>query len=87
VRRLLLAVPDMSPCLSRGRLFCRLAGLRQRLFEFLFDAERVGGGTCPKFPQGMAIALAAAGALIALLEPAAAEPRQPGSGKDCCSDL
>jgi hypothetical protein len=50
----------LSPCLSRGRLFCRLAVLRQRLLEFLLDAEGIGGGACPEFPQSTAIALAPA---------------------------
>jgi hypothetical protein len=36
-------------CLSRGRLFCRLAVLRQRLFELLLDTEGVGGGVCPEY--------------------------------------
>ena len=48
----------LSPCLSRGRLFCRLAVLRRRLFELLFEPGRVGGGARPEFPQGMPIALA-----------------------------
>ncbi len=39
-------------------LFRRLAVLRQRLLELLFDAEGVGGGARPEFPQGMAIARA-----------------------------
>jgi hypothetical protein len=33
----------LSPCLPCGRLFCRIAVLRQRLFELLLDAEGVGG--------------------------------------------
>jgi hypothetical protein len=41
-----------------GALFRRLAVLGQRVFEFLFDAERVGGGACPEFPERMPIALA-----------------------------
>src|ERR1700730_3824515 len=36
----------------------RLAVRRQRLFELLFDAEGVGGGARPEFPQRMTIALA-----------------------------
>jgi hypothetical protein len=39
-------------------LFRRHAVLRQRLLEFLFGAEGIGGCACPEFPQGMAIALA-----------------------------
>jgi hypothetical protein len=41
----------LSPCLSRGRLFCRLAVLGQRLFELLFDAEGVGGGARSSRPR------------------------------------
>jgi len=40
-----------------GELFCRLAVLRQRLLEFLFDAEGIGGRARPEFPQRMQIAL------------------------------
>jgi hypothetical protein len=45
----------LSPCLLRGRLFCRLAVRRQRLFELLFDTEGVGGGARPEFPQDMGL--------------------------------
>ena len=48
----------LSPCLLRGRLFCRLAVRRQRLFELLFDTEGVGGCARPEFPQRVPIALA-----------------------------
>ena len=41
-----------------GALCRRLAVLRQRLFELLFDAESIGGGARPEFPQRMPIALA-----------------------------
>jgi hypothetical protein len=49
--------------LARGIAFIdtktdELAVLRQRLFEFLFDAEGIGGGARPEFPQRMPIALA-----------------------------
>ena len=37
---------------------CRLFVRRQRLFELLLEAEGIGRGACPEFPQGMAIALA-----------------------------
>src|SRR5664279_3213259 len=47
-----------SPGLSRERLFCRLAVLRQRLFELLLDAQGIGRGARPEFPQRMPIALA-----------------------------
>ena len=40
-----------------GASFRRLAVLRQRLFEFLFDAEGIGGGVRPEFPQRMPVAL------------------------------
>ena len=43
----------------RGQSPCRrLAVLRQRLLELLFDAEGIGGGACPEFPQRVQIALA-----------------------------
>ena len=41
-----------------GELLCEAAVLRQRLFDLLFDAERVVGGSRPKFTKRMAIALA-----------------------------
>ena len=39
-------------------LFRLLVVMRQRLFEFLLDAERVSRGARPEFPQGVPIALA-----------------------------
>jgi hypothetical protein len=41
-----------------AELFRRLAVLRQRFFELLFDAQGIGGGACPEFPQRVPIALA-----------------------------
>jgi hypothetical protein len=60
VRRLALSCFGHEVILpfARGELCRRLAVLRQRLLELLFDAERVGGGARLEFPQGMAIALA-----------------------------
>jgi hypothetical protein len=34
------------------------AGLSRAQERSLLDAEGIGGGACPEFPQGMAIALA-----------------------------
>jgi hypothetical protein len=53
----------LSPCCHRafraGALCRRLAvRRRQRFFELLFDAEGVGGGARPEFPQRMPVALA-----------------------------
>jgi hypothetical protein len=41
-----------------AELFRRLAVLRQRFFELLFDAHGIGGGARPEFPQRVPIALA-----------------------------
>ena len=40
-----------------GALSRRLAVLRQGLLERLFDAEGIGGGARPEFPQRVPIAL------------------------------
>jgi hypothetical protein len=50
-------------------------------FELLLDAEGVGGGACPEFPQGMAIALAPADQSL-MVFPALAE-----EGDDAVSEL
>jgi len=46
------------PAFCVAELFRRLAVLRQHFFELLFDAQGIGRGARPEFPQGMPIALA-----------------------------
>jgi hypothetical protein len=59
VRRLALSYSSREVTRPFTRALCRrLAVLCQRLFEFLFDAEGIGRGARPEFPQGMQIALA-----------------------------
>ena len=57
------AIVPASPAARRhvrdvDALFRLLVVMRQRLFEFLLDAERVSRGARPEFPQGVPIALA-----------------------------
>jgi hypothetical protein len=70
----------LSPRLSPSALCRRLAVLRQRLFELLFDAEGIGGGARPEFPQGMPVALVPENKSLRVF-PALAEERDDAVGE------